>query len=386
MHPRAKICGIGAVTSYGWGASQLWSGLLSGRSAARYLPGYGAAESDPGWVATIPEGGGESDVGSLFTRAMRAAAREAILDAGERGWAPGRRVGVVHGSALGDVGETDRFYREFDGHFAQRPRWLRLMESTPITKIMQEWDFHGPVMKVGAMCGTGNAAIITAKMWLDSGYADDVVVITTDLSATRPIVRQFVDLDVAIVDTEPLKACRPFQAGSRGFTFAEGAVAMVLSSHAQKPYAEVLGGAMTNDAFHAISLEPTGMQLQTAVIDALDRADVEADAVRYVNAHGPGTRQCDQAEAEMLEAIFPASTQIYSVKPLVGHCQSSAATIEVAAACLAWKKNWIPAPVPVAEGHGQLLPGPEIPADGLVVKTSLGMGGQNSAIVLAASE
>jgi 3-oxoacyl-[acyl-carrier-protein] synthase II len=283
---------------------------------------------------------------------------------------------------LGDVETVDRFYRERDGHFKSRPEFLAMMSSSPVTAIMREFDFHGPVMDVGAMCGSGNAALITAKMWLDAGFADDVVVVTTDLSATRPIVRGFADLRVAITDFAPLDACRPFQQGSRGFPFAEAAIAMVLSHRGNRPYAQVLGGAMTHEAYHVIGIDPGTTHLVAATREALERAGVSASSVRYLHAHGPGTSQCDTAEITMLESLFPSTTQVYSVKPLAGHTQSSAALLEIAVSCLAWEHNLIPAPRQVAAAHPQLLDGPTRPDDGNLVKSSLGMGGQNSAVVL----
>jgi 3-oxoacyl-[acyl-carrier-protein] synthase II len=83
----------------------------------------------------------------------------------------------------------------------------------------------------------------------------------------------------------------------------------------------------------------------------------------------------------LIETMFTGS-QAYSFKPLVGHCQSSAALVEVACNLLSWHHDYLPAPVPVAAAHRQLLPGPVQPADGLVMKTSLGMGGHNYALVL----
>jgi hypothetical protein len=39
-------------------------------------------------------------------------------------------------------------------------------------------------MTVPAMCGSGNAGLLTAKAWLHAGIVDDVVFVATDLSAT----------------------------------------------------------------------------------------------------------------------------------------------------------------------------------------------------------
>jgi 3-oxoacyl-[acyl-carrier-protein] synthase II len=380
MQHTIDICGIGVVSPYGWGRDRLWEGLADGVPAAHHTEGYGESPADAGWVGLVPEGGDPAD-GSLFARAMLAAAREALADADHRGWSPGRRVGLIHGSVLDDA-RTWTGYHHTGTESGTRRDFISMMTSTPMMLLMAEYGFHGPAMEVAAMCATGNLALITAKTWLDSGYADDVVVVTTDLSATRPIVRDFVNLGVAITDAPPLDACRPFQRGSRGFTFAEAAAAVVVSRHGSDSYARILGGAMGHEAYHAISLDPDPQHVIATVNDALSDAGVEAAAVRYLNAHGPGTRQGDASEAAMLAAVFPSTTQVYSFKPLAGHCQTATSLLETAATCLAAQHALIPAAKQVAPGHPQLLDGPTRFESGLTVKTSLGMGGFLSAVVL----
>ena len=231
---------------------------------------------------------------------------------------------------------------------------------------------------------SGNAGLITAKMWLDAGLVDDVLFISTDLSLTPENVRQFVKLGVAVVDAEPLDACRPFQEGSRGFAVGEASVSFVLSPRsAEATYSTVLGGSMTHDAFHLTSVDPARTYVDACVREALDAARVVPEDVRYINAHGPGTQQCDAAEAGILDELFDGRPEIYSVKPLTGHCQGAAAAVEVAAAALGYEHGIIPAPPTVAAGHRRLLDGATQAAPGLTLKTSLGMGGHNAAVVLA---
>jgi 3-oxoacyl-[acyl-carrier-protein] synthase II len=376
-----NIIGIGAVTGYGWGATALWEGLLSGKPAAALVEGYGA-NGDGAWLARVPTGGDAGDGASRSARAMRSAAREAIADARDRGWTPGRRVGLVHAVVIPEVEEWRQFYVAEDGRRKVRD-YLALMPSTPVSMLMQEYGFHGPAMNVGAMCASGNAGLITAKMWLDAGIVDDVVFIATDLSLTPENVEHFVKLGVAVVDVEPLDACRPFQEGSRGFAVGEASVSFVLSARGRAPYTSLLGGAMTHDAFHVTSVDPARTYVDECVLEALRAAGVGTTDVRYVNAHGPGTQQCDTAEAGVLDEIFDGKPQIYSVKPLAGHCQGAAAAVELAAAAMGYEHQVIPAPPMVAAGHARLLDGPTPMCKGITLKTSLGMGGQNSAVVLA---
>lgn len=379
-----SITGIGAVTGYGWGTASLWNGLLSGKPAAKLVDGFGPTGEDNAWVARISDEGDPLDGLSRFSRALRAAAREAITDATARGWVPGRQVGLLHAVVISEVEGWRDFYLK-DAANRRIRDYLTLMPSTPVSLLMNEYGFHGPAMNVSAMCSSGNAGLITAKMWLDTGFVDDVVFVSTDLSLTPENVEHFVRLGVGVVDTEPLDACRPFQEGSRGFPAGEAAISFVLSRRADRPYANVLGGSMTHDAYHLTSVDPGRTQVDRCVLEALRAADVPADAISYLNAHGPGTQQCDTAEAGLVDEVLHGKPGIYSIKQMVGHCQGAAAAVELAAAALGYEHNTVPAPPTVAPGHHRLLDGPTALEPGAVtLKTSLGMGGHNSAVVLSA--
>ena len=380
--PRMGITGIGAVTGYGWGKESLWEGLTSGKPAATLYPGYVRNGAEDAWLARVADEGDPRDGRSRFSQAMRAAAREALTDAAERGWTPGPRVGLLHAVVISEVEGWRQFY--LDDQANRRVRdYLTLMPSTPVSMLMKEYDFHGPAMNVSAMCASGNAALITAKMWLDTGFVDDVVFASTDLSLTPENIEHFVRLGVGVVDAEPLDACRPFQQGSRGFPAGEAAIAFVLSRRAESPYAHVLGGSMTHDGYHLTSVDPSRAQVDQCVRDALSGAGVGAEEITYMNAHGPGTQQCDTVEAAVLDELLAGTPHIYSIKPMTGHCQGAAAAVEVAAAALGYAHELVPAPPTVAPGHPRLLDGPTPMRCGLTLKTSLGMGGHNAAVVLA---
>jgi 3-oxoacyl-[acyl-carrier-protein] synthase II len=376
------ICGVGAVSGYGWGRETLWAGLVAAKPAAIQASGYGPKRDQAAWLARVPDGGDSADGPGRFARAIRAAGREAVIDAGHRGWQAGRRVGLLHAVILHEVELWRDFYLKHHGTLPARD-YLALMPSTPMSTLMQEHGFHGPAMTVSAMCASGNAGLITAKAWLDAGIVDDVLFVASDLSATPENVQQFVRLGVAVTDAEPMDACRPFQEGSRGFIWGEASVAFVLSTRASRPYALMLGGAMSHDAYHVTSIDPEPTEVFRCFREALANARVEPSAVSYLNAHGPGTKQCDAVEAAIVDELFPPDTAIYSVKPFTGHCQGAASAIEVAVAALSYERGVLPAPPTVAPGHARLLDGPTPIAGGITVKSSLGMGGHNSVVVLA---
>src|SRR4051794_13588946 len=192
----------------------------------------------------------------------------------------------------------------------------------------------------------------------------------------------FLDPGAMGPDAPGLGRGRPFQGGPPGFVMGEAAVGLVVSANPPGAYGQLLGGAMTHDAHHVVAIEPSYEQVKACVMTALDSAGVSGADISWLNAHGPGTGQCDAAEAAMAEAILGPQVGIFSTKPLVGHCQSAAGGVEVIASLLGYERGVLPAPKPVAPGHPQLLPGPVECHGGLTVKTSLGMGGHNAAVVL----
>jgi 3-oxoacyl-[acyl-carrier-protein] synthase II len=291
----------------------------------------------------------------------------------------------VHSLVLGDVEMWADFHRDTTTRVRAR-QWIKMMPSTVLAMMMKEHDFHGPTMGVTAMCASSNAGLITAKSWLDAGVCSDVILLATDLSLMDQDVRGFVDVGVAVGDQPPLEACRPFQEGSRGFVAGEAAVAMVLSKEGRGSYASMLGGSMTMDAFSAVSLDPSLTQLFRAFEEAMRISGVDPADVAYLNAHGPGTAQCDAAEARVLDELFPQARGIFSIKPLTGHCQAAAGAVELLATIYAFQTGYIPAPRQVAPGHPRLVSGltPRVP--GPMVKSSIGLGGFNAVVVIGEPE
>jgi 3-oxoacyl-[acyl-carrier-protein] synthase II len=377
------FCGVGAVTGYGWGAKLLWDGMADGVSAIRLTPGFGSHfDNDEVYIAQVEEGGDPADGSSRFSRALNASAREAIDDAMGRGWSPGPSVGLVHAFVLGEV---DLWKDLYVVHHGVRPRkkYMELMPSTAVSLLMQERGFTGPCMGVSAMCGSGNAAVLTAKLWLNAGLVSDVIVVTSDLSCNAENVRNFRDLGVARVDTGGLDTCRPFSPSSRGFNMGEASIAFVLSAQPAAGYARLLGGAMTNDAYHVVSIAPDHDQVKRCVADALSDAGVSATDIAYLNAHATGTKQCDAAETDLLDTVVTRAHAV-ATKPFTGHCQGAAAAVELASICFAYEHQEISSPPAAPDAHPRLLDGKTAMKDGLTLKTALGMGGHNTAVVISA--
>jgi 3-oxoacyl-[acyl-carrier-protein] synthase II len=232
------------------------------------------------------------------------------------------------------------------------------------------------------MCASGVVGLLTAQMWINAGIATDVVVIASDVSVSPENARSFGGLGVLHVDAPAWDVCRPFQEGSRGFNPGEASVAMVVSGRPQAAYARVLGGAMSSDGYHPVSIAPDYTQVRRAFTGALENAGVLGSDVAYLNAHGTGTAQCDGVESALLDELLPGAEGIFSMKPLVGHTQGASSAIEILASLYGFETGVIPAPRRVSKGHPRLLDGLTASAEGPVMKSALGMGGHNAALLL----
>lgn len=385
-HP-ARIAGIGIVSAYGWGREVFFDGLTSMKTAVQPFALPGSRPGETFLIGRIPDGGDADDAPTRSGRALFAAAREAVGDAIAAGWSPGRRVGLIMATTLGENELRRQFLLDAGGTLPSRT-YLSLMPSTAPSMMLRMLGFTGgPSMNIQAACAGGNTALLTAKMWLDTEIADDVLVCSVELPTIAEDARHFARMGALVEAGDPLDVCRPFQVGTRGFVPGEAAAMFVLTRQQVDGYADVLGGAFAHDPYHPISINPDYTVLAATYDGALANAGVAGAEVDYLNAHGAGTAQGDAAESEMLQRFLP-NARIYSIKPLAGHTLGAAGLVEGAAAALGHRHGWIPAPPRVADVHpslkpDQLLSGVNVIDGGLTVKASMGMGGYIAVTVMA---
>ncbi len=194
----------------------------------------------------------------------------------------------------------------------------------------------------------------------------------------------------------PETASRPFDATRDGFVLGEGAGVVVVESlaHARErgatPIAEVIGGALTADAFHISAPEPTGRGQAMAMTKAMRHAEVAPDEVDYIVAHGTSTQLNDVTETRAIKAAYGEhayKVAISSPKSMIGHLVGAAGVASVLAGIGAIRDQVIP---PTANLH---TPDPECDLDYVpltarparvdtVAVDGFGFGGQNAVAIL----
>jgi 3-oxoacyl-[acyl-carrier-protein] synthase II len=77
-----------------------------------------------------------------------------------------------------------------------------------------------------------------------------------------------------------------------------------------------------------MSLAPGGMQIERMIRAALADANLGPHNVDYINAHGTGTKNNDETEAEVINRIFGKSVRVNSTKSLLGHTIGASGAVE----------------------------------------------------------
>ncbi len=197
-------------------------------------------------------------------------------------------------------------------------------------------------------------------------------------------------------NSEPQRACRPFEQDRDGFVMAEGGGIVVLESleHALERgahiYAELAGYGSNSDAYHMTAPAPGGAKAADCMALALRDAGMETTAVDYINAHGTSTAMNDKNETLAIRSLFGAHAgklAVSSTKSMTGHLLGAAGGIECIAAALAIDSGTIPPTI------NYELPDLELDLDyvpnkarrqtvNAALSNSFGFGGHNAVLAL----
>src|SRR5205823_10411933 len=112
-----------------------------------------------------------------------------------------------------------------------------------------------------------------------------------------------------------------------------------------KIYAEVIGYALSGDAYHITSPSPDGDGGFRSMAAAMKRAGITAADVDYINAHGTSTQVGDEIELGAVERLLgnaASKVSMSSTKSSTGHLLGAAGAIEAIVSLLAIRDNIAP--------------------------------------------
>jgi len=363
---RAVVTGLGAVTPIGNDAPTFWTNLLAGVNGGGPITSFDASKFDVRIAAEVKNFDPTIAMDRKMARRMSrfihfgvAAAKEAVEDSGLdfETWPIERRdrVGVVintGGGGMEQVTEGADVLRERGPGQVSPFAIPALSGSMAAALVSMKYGLTGPVMTQVAACASGVIAFQDALRLIRTGECD-VVLAGGSEAPLLPIAFAALGNMGALSkrNDDPQHASRPFDRDRDGFLFGEGAGICVVESaeHAltrgANIQAEVIGAALTADAFHISAPEPTGRGAALAITRALRDAGVAPDEVDYIVAHGTSTPLNDVTETRAIKAAFgdyAYRVPISSPKSMIGHLLGAAGAAAAITAVGAIREGWIP--------------------------------------------
>ncbi|GAB3166469.1 beta-ketoacyl-ACP synthase II [Myceligenerans halotolerans] len=323
------------------------------------------------------------------------AAREAVQESGILDDIDRYRLGVYMTTSFGGTGTLlgENATMEERGAGKVSPLMVPKFLGNLLSGLVAiDTGARGPAGAHGAACAASAMGIGEAMRAIRHGYVDAMICGAGEAATQKLIVSGFQNLRALTTETDPDRACIPFDKNRSGFVMGEGGAALVLESESHASargatvLAEVSGYALTDDAAHMTAPALHGESVDRAITDALADAG-PSDETLYVNAHGTSTVKNDKLESAAIARTLGGKAVVSSTKSMTGHLLGAAGAIEAVAAVLALRRQAVPSTVGTREldediqvdvVHGET----RSMEFSRALSLSLGFGGHNAALVI----
>lgn len=333
------VTGIGAFSAAGDGVSALWEAAVAGRStaeerefASRAEPCRFAVCAAPVIDSTRPDLHAVRKMDRSVQMACLAAT-EAWTQAGVAGAYPPERIGIMVGSSRGPLGKQNEVL-DWAGHRLPPSLAANTTFASVSGALAQSFKAQGPGAVVSATCASGAFAIALAAEQIVLGNVDAMLVGGTEAPLQPAMLAQLHSAGVLGSHEEPGRTCRPFDVSRNGLVLGEGSAFLVLESgraaaaRRASALARLAGWATGNDDSGRTGVKAQGFGLAQVMQRALQVAELRADRIDYINAHGTGTRLNDCAESQAVMGTFGGAVPCTSTKPITGHCLGATPALE----------------------------------------------------------
>ncbi len=406
---RVVVTGLGAITPLGNDVNTFWNNIKAGKSGADWITKFDASKFKTRFACEVKGFDTDSYFDKKEARKMDivchysiAAADEAIKNAGlDLEKINKERVGVIWGSGNGGITTFHQQVVEFalgDGTPKFNPFLVpKMIVDMASGLIAIRYGFMGPNFCPVSACATSTSAIIEAYDNIRLGKADIIVSGGAEAPIVESGVGGFSALKALSTRNDDFKtASRPYDADRDGFVIGEGAGALILEEleHAQARgatiLAEIIGGAMSADAYHMTAIHPDGYGAFLAMRNAVADAGIKPSDIDYINTHGTSTPGGDVGELKAIKKLLGEETQnasISSTKSMTGHMLGAAGAAEAIITIKSLNENFVPATIntvnldpAIPEGMNIILK-PISKSIKIAMSNTFGFGGHN-AIVL----
>lgn len=328
------------------------------------------------------------------------AAREAFRHSNlQPGAFDSNRAGVIFATGIGGINTFEREKQAGleKGYNRVSPFFIPLtIANMTAGTVAQDLGLHGLSTAVITACAASTNGLGEAFHKIRDGYLDLVVAGGAEAAITPMGIGGFSAMRALSKSTDPKRASIPFDAERDGFVIGEGAGALILEEyeHAKKRgaeiFGEIVGYGSTSDAYHMTAPDPEGTQAARCLQLALEDADIKAEDVGYINAHGTSTELNDASETLAIHRVFGEHAhkmKVSSTKSMTGHLLGASGVVEAAYCILGLREQWVPPtmglqkPDPACDLDYVANAGSDFSYD-YALKNSLGFGGHNASVIV----
>ncbi|MEJ2438164.1 MAG: beta-ketoacyl-[acyl-carrier-protein] synthase family protein [Gammaproteobacteria bacterium] len=294
------------------------------------------------------------------------------------------RIGVFVGTSTSGIEETEIAYREMKSNHQRLPESYDFLKTHNIASLLNyvrlSLGLGGPGQAISTACSSSAKVFAAAHRHISCGLCDAAVVGGVD-SLCLTTLYGFNSLQLVSGEI-----CRPFDAQRNGINIGEAAGFVLL----EKPdhgrgMVKLKGYGESSDAYHMSSPHPDGEGAALAMHAALQRADLSAQEIDYVNLHGTATPSNDAAEGAGVSRIFGQQVACSSTKGYTGHTLGAAGITEAIISILALKNDFMPGTLNLQQADEAIAIRPlqENRAGALanVMSNNFGFGGSNCSLI-----
>lgn len=195
--------------------------------------------------------------------------------------------------------------------------------------IAEKFGIGGMAFTLSMACVSSAHALVVASGLLRQKKAKRAIVI-----GFEPLLNMTLHgfASLLLYDSD---CCRPFCKNRSGMQIGEGASCIILEQGNDRTAANnrytLQGGYLFNDNSSLTSAGTDGEMVGAVVREALNRSQLEPEAITAVKAHGTGTRDNDLSEGRGLSKVFGERLPpVISLKGAVGHQLGAAGAVETA--------------------------------------------------------
>jgi 3-oxoacyl-[acyl-carrier-protein] synthase II len=354
------ITGVGVVSPIGIGREAFWESLAAGRGGVRLVEAAGEVNGLH-WMEAVYEGFEPKKfvqprkILKVMCVESQAAFSAASMACAEAGIAPGSvdpdRLGTVFGSEM-LFSENEDILQivalcQTDGvmHHSRwgrnamesmYPLWmLKSLPNMPACHVGIWLDARGPNNTLTTEETSGLAALIEAAHVIQRGQADCMLVgVAGDrTNLTRMVQRHESHFSQAYSD--PVSACKPFDARRDGTVSGMGAAVVVIErrSHAEGRGAKALARLASWSSTFGKPIRPyegSSDAIRRAIRQSIERAGLKADDIDHINASAGGFVAQDANEARGIrEAV--GDVPVTAIKGFVGDSCAGSGLVELSA-------------------------------------------------------